>query len=203
MSFWDNLGKKVTDAGQITVQKTKEISEVSRISTLISQNEENIRRLYTQIGMKYYDMHKSDSEEDSGDGLGELVRNIVNLENEIENYRNQIQEIKGTQRCEVCGEEVPKGYAFCGKCGAPVRKKQSIRDESPRCPGCGEPVKQGLRFCTRCGYQLFVNDISESLQTAEAETEQDAPSPNVKICPHCKAEMSPDSVFCTVCGNRF
>lgn len=36
MGFFDDLGKKVTDAGQKTMQKAQEMSELARINSLIS-----------------------------------------------------------------------------------------------------------------------------------------------------------------------
>ena len=42
MGFFDDLGKKVTDAGQKAMQKTQEMSEIVRVNSLISQNENKI-----------------------------------------------------------------------------------------------------------------------------------------------------------------
>jgi molecular chaperone DnaK len=49
-------------------------------------------------------------------------------------------------RCGNCGGEMPPGYAFCGKCGVPLRKDE--------CGQCGAALLEGFRFCGRCGAEV-------------------------------------------------
>ena len=62
MGFFDDLGKKVTDAGQKAMQKTQEMSEIVRVNSLISQNENKINNAYVQIGKLFVSTYGNECE---------------------------------------------------------------------------------------------------------------------------------------------
>lgn len=201
MGLLDDFGKKVSDAGQKTLQKTKEMSEVVRINSLISQNESRLNNLYYQIGKLYVSVHGNEREE----AFSEMIDSVAEMEQQISGYRKQIQDIKGVQRCEKCGAEVPIGVAFCSACGAAMPKMETTTnsDDLVQCPECGAKVEKGMRFCTTCGRTLNLSavpasEITESFDPAEDMTAESS----VKICPQCGTEITDDSVFCTVCGTK-
>lgn len=201
MGFFSELGKKVTDAGQKTVQKTKEISEVAHVNSLISQNENKINNAYFQIGKLYVSIHGNDGEEE----FEGLVSMIAELEQQIVIYRKQIQDIKGIQHCEKCGAEVPKGVAFCSSCGnaMPKVEMQENFDDCVRCASCGAMVKKGMRFCTSCGQSMTPLTVSEVVTTQSQDNMIETEEKNVEnVCPNCGAKLDCDSVFCTECGTK-
>lgn len=197
MGFFDDLGKRVTDAGQKTVQKTREMSEIARINSLISQSENKMNTTYYQIGKLYVSMHGNEGEKE----FAGMVAIIEELSQQITAYREQIQDIKGIQHCEKCGAEVPRGVAFCSSCGATMPKveKQVNSEGCIRCPGCGAMVKKEMRFCTACGQA-----IDEPAASAVV-SEEVLPLPEEvaeKTCPKCGAKLEADSIFCTECGTK-
>lgn len=134
MGFFDDLGKKVTDAGQKAVQKTKEISEIASINSKISQNENKINQLYFQIGKIYVSLHRNDCEDD----FKEMINTINELEQQIETFKDQVQEIKGIQHCPKCGAEVQSSVSFCSSCGAPIPKVEKTEDFFVQAEGASE-----------------------------------------------------------------
>ena len=48
--------------------------------------------------------------------------------------------------CPTCAAPNPRGYLFCGQCGAPL--------PAGGCPSCGAAITDGQRFCGRCGADL-------------------------------------------------
>jgi hypothetical protein len=48
--------------------------------------------------------------------------------------------------CANCEARVPKGFAFCGKCGVPLKKDS--------CSACGDALVEGFQFCGKCGARL-------------------------------------------------
>lgn len=217
MSIFDDLGKKVKDAGHKSVQKTREISEISQINTMISQAESSINRTYFEIGKTYVSLHSEDSEE----ALASMVSSVIKLENEIEKYKKQIQQIRGIQVCSQCGAELSRGSAFCSSCGAPVPKiqKPQYNDDLIQCDSCGAMVKKGMRFCTACGNPLAISrpvpevingsysdigaapPIDDFALGNESEESNDVSSePETKACPKCGKLLTPDSIFCPECG---
>ena len=46
MSLFDDIGRKVTDVGQKTIQKTRDFSDTARFQANISDEEKKINNLY-------------------------------------------------------------------------------------------------------------------------------------------------------------
>lgn len=90
MGFFDDLGKKVTDAGQKTMQKAQEMSEVARINSLISQNESKINNVYYQIGKLFVSIYGNDCREE----FAGMVATVAELEQQNATYKKQIQDVR-------------------------------------------------------------------------------------------------------------
>ncbi len=193
MGFFDNLGKKVTDAGQKTIQKTHELSEVARINSLISQNESKINNLYYQIGKLFVSIHGSDC----GEEFSGMVSAVAELEQQSMEYRRLIQDIRGVRRCEQCGAEVSRESAFCSSCGAamPKSENRAYTENYVKCVHCGTMVKKGMRFCTSCGRSM-TQPTAVSTSSAAGETVE----ATEKICPRCGTRVAKEAAFCTECG---
>lgn len=116
MAFFDNIGKKASEATAKAIQKAQELSEISRVNALISAEEKKMNETYYQIGKLYVSLHGSDCDEN----FSGMVSAVLECDQKISEYRKQIQNIKGVQRCEKCGAEVARGVAFCSSCGASV-----------------------------------------------------------------------------------
>lgn len=197
MAFFDNLSKKVSEAGQKTIQKTKELADTSRLNAMISDEEKTINNTYFQIGKLYVSIHKDDCEEDF---LG-MIHTIAEGEAKIRDYKKQIQDIRGVQRCEKCGAEVPSGAAFCSSCGATMPKVQAaVPDDTVRCESCGAAVKKGMRFCTACGKPMELVSVVEPGPTVKGDEVSCDVQENV--CPGCGAKLADGVAFCTECGAK-
>lgn len=188
MAFWDNLGQKASETTAKAVQKAKDLSDIAKLNSIISDEESKINNNYLQIGKLYVAMHPQDGEEN--------LRGIVDAINEsnrkIQECRQKIQDIKKIVKCPQCGAEVPVGVAFCSACGTAMPKAQpgNINDRV-RCEGCGSMVKKDARFCTVCG---------RPMPRQEAHGNTDTAAPATKKCPNCGATLGLDTAFCTECG---
>lgn len=194
MAFFDELGKKVSEAGQKTLQKTKEISDTTRINSMISDEEKTINNNYYQIGKLYVSLHGNDYE----DEFSGMISAIAESEKKIREYRNQVQEIKGVRRCANCGAEVPRGSAFCSSCGEPMPKVETmIPVDMVKCEGCGALVKKDMRFCTSCGKPMSSNQrIMENPESANTIMVE------ARKCPNCGMHIDGDELFCSECGTK-
>lgn len=198
MAFFDELGKKLSQAGQSAVQKTKEVTDIARMNSVISDEEKKINNNYYQIGKLYVAIHASDYESD----FASMIASIKDSEQKVVEYRQQIQDIKGIVRCEKCGAEVANNVDFCSSCGALMPKRTVTTDENRiKCTGCGQMVPKNMRFCTSCGKPMG-KIIQVPIQT-NAGNDQLPETPMSKhICPNCGVEVSEDSAFCTECGTK-
>lgn len=116
MAFFDDLTKKISQAGQTAVQKTKEMADVAKLNSSISDEERKIGDIYREIGKLYDSLHGRNPEVD----FAALIASIRDSEGKIAGYKQQIKDIKGVVCCEKCGAEVSQNASFCSACGAPM-----------------------------------------------------------------------------------
>ena len=180
MAFFDDLGKKISQVGQSTIQKTKEMADVAKINSMISEENKKLSNSYYQLGRLYAQLHSTDYEQAFADWIGAIRYS----EERIQQLQKQIQSIKGLARCTQCGSEVPSSAAFCSVCGAkmPSTETEALQD-MVQCPICGQAVALGTKFCTNCGNPL---SYVENMQT----------------CPSCGAQLSAELNYCTECGAK-
>lgn len=195
MAFWDNIGQKASETTAKAMQKAKEMSDIAKLNSMISEEETKINNTYYQIGKLYATMYPHYKEEE----FEGMITLLGEAEEKVKSYRQQIQDIKGVTCCSQCGAEVQYGFAFCSSCGAPIPKVQSTdMDDLVRCESCGALVKKEVRFCTACGNpmtQITVPETDNTLSIVENETTN-------KICPNCGAKIHDDIAFCTECGTK-
>ncbi len=147
MAFFDNLSKKLSDAGQNVSQQTKNIGEINRLNGLIAENRKGISQRCFELGKAYYQAHGE--EEDCE--YAELVGQIRELLKGIEEAEASIKTLKGITKCPGCGTEVSAQAAFCPNCGAQIAAQAA---KPRRCPGCGKEAPEGGSFCVYCGTKL-------------------------------------------------
>lgn len=70
--------------------------------------------------------------------------------------------------CSKCGNEVPEGKKFCGKCGNPMGAAAPASAGGVICSKCGAPVTPGKKFCGKCGTPV-VSTPSTGSGTAEMD----------------------------------
>lgn len=193
MAFFENVGKKISATGQNAVNKAKEVAEVSKYNSMISDEQNRINTNFYQIGKLYLDLHGKDYEPQ----FASMIQEITASQKKISEYKAQIQNIKGIIICEKCGAEVSKDSAFCNSCGAPMPKRVVVPDEnSVVCANCGKVVKRGMKFCVSCGTPMPV------VQN-KAESESLVSNPDIKVCPSCGTKSTDlDDMFCDNCGTK-
>lgn len=153
MNHFDEIGKRLSDAGQNVVQQTKNFSDTSRLNGSISEKEKQIVQLYTAIGRAYYEQHKDDPSAEQP----EQIAQINTLSAEIAQLREEIKQIKGVVKCPGCGAELPLNATFCSSCGAKIVQSAAAAAAPAGarvCPRCGAAVAEGNRFCTGCGAKM-------------------------------------------------
>ena len=197
MAFFDKLGQTISHAGHTAVQKTKDITDVARINSMISEEEKNRKRLYYDIGEKYVSLHFGDFEAP----FAELMQQLKATEEKIHTYQQQLQDIKGIIHCERCGAAVSSGAAFCSGCGAALSSKAKQSDLI-KCSGCGAMLDKDMRFCDSCGKPVSEIQMNNDMQVKTSDPEP-ATEPSVpKLCPNCGEVIEDEHIFCAECGAK-
>ena len=194
MAFWDNLSQKASETTAKAVQRAKEMSDIARLNSMISEEEAKINNIYYQVGKLYVAMHPQDHEEE----FSGMIATLEESNGKIADYRQQVQDIKGVVLCPQCGAEVQSGVAFCSSCGASMSKVEvKNTDDLVRCEGCGTMIKKGVRFCTSCGKPMVQVATSETATTPALENETTS-----NVCPNCGAKIEAGLAFCVECGTK-
>lgn len=197
MGLLDDISKTFIDVGQ----KGKDMSEVARLNSLVTQTENQINDLYGQIGKRYVSIHGADGEEEFAD----MIKILTELEQQCVIYKKQIQDIKNIQCCEKCGAELLRDSLYCSVCGHPVskQKERDADDRSMRCSKCKTRLEEGMNFCTVCGTPVKRAEFSEADEVLPdlPQMEREEINPH-KVCPNCGAEQSDDAIFCTECATK-
>lgn len=158
----DDLGKRLTEAGKTTVQKTKEITDLAKLNSQISAEERSQESLFSQLGKEYFNQHAQDAEP----VLSQTVNDINASMERVRELHKQINSIRGVRACEDCGAEAPLGAIFCPACGVKLPEYVAPEGEPvgpARCAGCGRELKITDQFCPTCGAKIE----REEMETVE------------------------------------
>ena len=161
MAFFEQLGKRLTDAGQGVAQQTKNFADVTRLNSEISEKEKKIAQLYQAIGQSYYERHTDEPAPEHREAVGEIKALFA----EIAQCREEIKQIRGIVKCPNCGADVPLQAAFCNACGAKMEaapaQPAAVAEGTKICPACGAASPKDNRFCTRCGAKFDETEQQE------------------------------------------
>ena len=146
MAFFEQIGKRITDAGQGVAQQTKNLSDIARLNGQISDRKKKMSQLFLEMGQDYYKNHRRDTacEEQA------YIDQLNDLYAELSALKSELAQVKGVTKCPTCGAEIPAGSAFCTACGA----KTAPAANPGSCPQCGAAVEAGNAFCNCCGAKL-------------------------------------------------
>ena len=124
MAFFDDLGKLISEKGHHVVNKTKELTEITKLSARISDLQRKNDNIYRIIGKMYVDNFGSNPEHMFKDAIHSIMEN----QKKIVTCREEIKILKGIRKCPSCGADVHAGSQFCSKCGARVEDDDVVAD---------------------------------------------------------------------------
>ena len=157
MSIFDDLKDKITEASSTTVQKAKDMSEVTRLNRVISESQNQIQYLYGEIGYQIYCAYR----ENPIPEVAEQFRKMDELYKAITDCEEQIKELNAGNVCPNCGIKIKPGMRFCSNCGYDltiqqinIPPKEEIKQEVLYCKGCGAVLEPGTAFCVECGKKV-------------------------------------------------
>ena len=141
MSFFDKLGKTISDTTHSVVEKTKSSTDTIRLNGLISDEERLINAAYLNMGKKYAELHSGDAEPE----FQEFLSAIAASQEKISGYREQIRKNKHLLVCQSCGAEIPEccsvpsaaqkiRWASAWRKSVLQKRRQSVRSVRQRRP---------------------------------------------------------------------
>ncbi len=157
------VGNTASNTYNTVADKSGKLIEETKLKFSISDKENQIEKVYEEIGKTVYDMYKNG--EDVGKVFTKECKKIDKYNTEISDMNTKILYNKGVRVCPECGEMISVESAFCQNCGAkqkPVKvkeekkstKKAEEKPEDKVCPKCGQICEGKAKFCAKCGYSF-------------------------------------------------
>ena len=146
MSFWEEVGQRITKESQKALQRTRDLASVVTINADISDSKRKINDLYQELGQLVVNeaftgvtadqLQSALSDENADETAREIkltnwqeiyskVMFIRSEEEVIAINESKINELKSESRCPDCGKIVSKGMSFCPECGRKLEQPEA------------------------------------------------------------------------------
>lgn len=183
MSFFDEISRKISQTGQEAYSKTKDLADVVKFNSAVSDEEKNLSKYYESLGRMYYSNSIGQSVPEI---YTELIKGISESLKKISEYQECIKSLKGIKKCKNCGDDVPSDASFCIKCGSKVTFESTLL-----CKNCGSELPADASFCVYCGSKINIEEKESYSETS-----------NEKRCNKCGGVIGEGDDFCTNCGAK-
>lgn len=122
MAFFDELSKKLTDAGKVVVRKTRELTDVSSLKLKIADENRKMARLYESLGKEYFALHQEQPEEE----LKGLVQQLKTSMERVSALETEIEKVEAESRAQA--EEERRKRAEEAKAREEKEKEEPVAD---------------------------------------------------------------------------
>lgn len=208
-SFFDELGKKITQTGQDAVKKTKDMAEIAKLNNSISSEHGRVHTLMYELGKAYFEANRDDETSPYAEQMKLIKQSFA----KIHEYNNEVKKLKGVRQCEQCGAEISASAIFCTLCGAkqtqapPNNQGQTYTQAPPN--NQEQTYTQAPPNNQQQTYnqtplneqqQAYTQDASTDQMQAQSYYRQSQPEIVQNVCPNCGKAVSEGTSFCTSCG---
>lgn len=153
MAFINDMKSKFSQAGQSAMQKTKDFTEVNRLTNEIDEAGKQIADLYGRIGCEIYHAYRDNPLPE----VAQMMEQVAALQQKIEANKKQIYTINTANLCPHCGAKISREMAFCRACGSKLPQQQTAAPAAQpgvTCSKCGAVCAAEAAFCMSCGNKL-------------------------------------------------
>lgn len=165
MEFRDKVKDVLEKAGDVAektyktvADKSSKLVEGAKIKIQVSDAEDEIAGVLSDIGVRIYEQYKSGKKIDPE--LARECKRIEKIYKEIDMLDVKALYLRDLRTCEVCAETIGIENKFCPNCGS-KQNKVKIKDNKKEqvvnekvCPMCKTVHGLSVKFCTTCGYKF-------------------------------------------------
>jgi vacuolar-type H+-ATPase subunit I/STV1 len=115
MDFFNNVGKKLGSAAKSATKKSEELVEITKINLSIGNEEDKIKKLFTEMGKELYSLYASgEFFDESINGKCEEIKavddNIEALKEKVKSLKGHNTNLDSVAECnsECCTEKKPE-----------------------------------------------------------------------------------------------
>lgn len=114
MPLFQDFGKHFIDAAKVVSKRTAEATEVVRLNARQSALQDEIERMFNQVGKAYYAMRGAGGECEAANAL---CAKAEALTAELESVKAELDRLRNLRRCPSCAEVQASSAVFCANCG--------------------------------------------------------------------------------------
>jgi hypothetical protein len=103
MDFFNNVGKKLGSAAKTATKKSEELVEITKINLSIGNEEDKVKKLFTEMGKELYSQYISG--ESCEESIIKKCEEIKTVEDNIEALREKVKNLKGHSNTPDVGTE--------------------------------------------------------------------------------------------------
>ena len=145
MGFFDELGKKISDASQDVMQKGKEMADTAKFNSMIHDEEKKITAVYSKIGKKYFEDFKNAPAE----GFKEFVDEIHAAQAKIAEIQEKLNALKneGKAAAEAVATEAKEAVSNAANTAANVAEgaaAQAVNNVQNAAEGAADAAGQAV-----------------------------------------------------------
>jgi len=100
------------------IDKGRQVIDLTKMGVKIEKEEENIEKLYANLGRVFYKIHEKAPEIMYED----LFRTILGAEKQLEYLKTEALMISGKYKCQKCDHDLHSTDLFCCLCGEAVKQ---------------------------------------------------------------------------------
>lgn len=179
-TFFEDLTKKLGETAELVGNKANEAMEVQKLKNQIRTLERNNEDDLAEIGRIIYEKFRNGEELEAEEEA--LCEAIQDREESIEEYNEQIADLKGDTKCDICGKSIAKGMAYCPYCGekvpTDVPTEADFVDEDEDIVTAvkeeAEAVEEAVDEAVEEAVQEAVEEAEETAQDEAQESDTDA-----------------------------
>ena len=124
MAFLNDLKKTISGTSQTVVNKTKDLTGITKLSAKVSDLQKKNDQIYKTIGKIYMENYGNDPGEPFKGAVASIKENLA----QIEACQKEIKDLKGITVCSCCGADIASGTQFCPKCGTKVETDEIVAE---------------------------------------------------------------------------
>lgn len=141
MQFVEKIGETFNKTGKDVLQ----LIDVSQIIKRIEEEKEKQKKIFTNLGEKYYEEIKENPSEE----YKELVSKILEYQKVINEQTCRLKELNEKKTCCYCGAVLVDGAMYCAQCGREVKRSVVVK-----CSICGSNIEKDDVYCSGCGKKI-------------------------------------------------
>jgi len=100
------------------LDKGRQVVDLTKMGVKLEKAEENIEKLYTNLGRIFYKIHDQSPEIVYDD----LFRTIAGSELQLSQLKNEYKLIQSRGKCQNCDIDLKKTDCYCASCGVAIDK---------------------------------------------------------------------------------